>query len=526
MAREVISIDQPVSGQTVARIARQRVPTELRCGRERWAQIARSYERLKARIDAEGVQVYGVTTGFGEGARKSVNSRVNPDLQSNLLHYLDCSLGELASPTIARATLLLRIISLAQGYSAVSPALIERLIAIHDAGYAPAIPVQGSLGASGDLIPLASIGQALRGLGEVHGPDDKLVPAMYMLRSLGLAPFEFADKDALGLVNGTAFMTALACVALVELEHVLEWSLHSMSALFVALRAHPSAFSVLVNERAKSHPGQTAVAARIRELTGFTEFDFSPQRETGHHSENLQDPYSIRCTPQVLGPVFEIFEQAKLVVDREVNSCNDNPLLDPDSGFIASGGNFYGGAIAMAMDQLAWAGAHLADLMDRQILLLMHDNWNRGLPPDLTGAGDVAGADKLAHHGLKGLHQHASATASEIVRLAVPSSIFSRSAESHNQDKISLGTHAARNFTQQLSLLADLTALHCSCAVQALDLRHDHTPPALNAFRSSVRTHVPFVDVDRPLRADLLRLRARITHSGPISIEHAEWEVE
>ncbi|HEY6880808.1 MAG TPA: aromatic amino acid ammonia-lyase [Polyangiales bacterium] len=515
MAREVIRIDQPVSSRTVARIARGGVATELVCPPEHWEQLARSHQRLRARIEAEGVQVYGVTTGFGEGARKSVDSQLNPDLQSNLLHYLDCSLGELAPPAVARATLLLRIISLAQGYSAVSPALIRRLIAIHDAGYAPAIPVQGSLGASGDLIPLATIGQCIRGLGEVYGPDDRLLPAMHMLQRLELSPFEFADKDALGLVNGTSFMTALACLALVEFGHVLDWSLHAMGALFVALRAHPSAFSRLVNERAKSHPGQTYAAQRLRELAGFVDQDFSPQRAAGHHSQNLQDPYSIRCTPQVLGPIFEIVTQAEQVIDREVNSCNDNPLLDPDTGWIASGGNFYGGAIAMVMDQLAWAGSHLADLQDRQILLLMHDRSNRGLPADLTGAGDVTGADVLAHHGLKGLHQHASALASEIVRLAVPSSIFSRSAESHNQDKISLGTHAARNFTQQLSLLADLTTLHAACAVQALDLRHDHTPAALNVFRSSVREHVPFVDLDRPLRADLLRLRARVVVSGP-----------
>ncbi|HEX5658880.1 MAG TPA: aromatic amino acid lyase, partial [Polyangiales bacterium] len=143
------------------------------------------------------------------------------------------------------------------------------------------------------------------------------------------------------------------------------------------------------------------------------------------------------------------------------------------------------------------------------------DRTNRGLPSDLTGASHVTGANALAHHGLKGLHQHASALASEIVRLAVPASIFSRSAESHNQDKISLGTHSARNFTQQLGLLADLTTLHAACAVQALDLRHEHTPPALNAFRSSVREHVPFVDLDRPLRADLMRLRTRVVQNGP-----------
>ncbi|HEX5661550.1 MAG TPA: aromatic amino acid lyase, partial [Polyangiales bacterium] len=221
MAREVLRIDQPISCLTAARVARAPGSVTLRCSPERWQRIAQGHQLLRQRI-AQGVQVYGVTTGFGEGARKTLDAQLNPDLQSNLLHYLDCALGELASPEVARATLLMRIISLAQGYSAVSPALIERLIAVHDAGYAPAIPLQGSLGASGDLIPLASVGQAIRGLGEVYGPDGQLVPAMHMLRALELAPFEFTDKDALGLVNGTSLMTALASLALADLTHVLD----------------------------------------------------------------------------------------------------------------------------------------------------------------------------------------------------------------------------------------------------------------------------------------------------------------
>lgn len=501
------TLDQPISWKMVVDSARMRVPLAVEPSAAQWGMITRSHAQLVERI-SDGVQVYGVTTGFGESARRTVSPDVQRALQSNLLDYLDCALGELASPELARATLLIRIVSLAQGYSAVSPELVRRLIAVYSAGYAPAIPLQGSLGASGDLIPLASIGQCIRGVGEAYTAQGELISAQQMLERLGLGPFEFAGKDALGLVNGTSLMTATACLAIEAFEAVWDWYSHSAAGLFTALRVHSSAFSSLVNTRAKSHPGQSHVAAVIRELCGWQSFDFAPQRENGEHQASLQDPYSMRCTPQVLGPCWEVLQSAKAMVEREINSCNDNPLVDPESGEIASGGNFYGGYIALAMDQLAWAGAHIADLMDRQILVAVHENLNRGLPSNLSGASRVAelGQEALAHHGLKGLHQHASALTSEIVRMAMPCSTFSRSAESHNQDKISLGTHSARNALAQLKLLKQLGAIHSACAAQALDLRGEGIPEKLEPWHRSVRAHVPFVHKDQRLRAALQSL--------------------
>lgn len=505
--------DVPLCVRAVCDSARMRVPLMVEPSAAQWAMIEGSHAQLLRRIE-DGVQVYGVTTGFGEGARRTVSPDFQRALQSNLLDYLDCALGELASPELARATLLIRIISLAQGYSAVSSELVRRLIAVHAAGYAPAIPLQGSLGASGDLIPLATVGQCLRGLGQVYTAHNELISASQMLERLGLRPFEFAGKDALGLVNGTSLMTATACLALDAFESVWDWAMHSCAGLFSALRVHASAFSTLVNERAKSHPGQSYVAAVMRALCEWSDFDFAPQRAHGEHQASLQDPYSMRCTPQVLGPCWEVLQSATAMVEREINSCNDNPLVDPDTGEIASGGNFYGGSIALAMDQLAWANAHIADLMDRQILVAVHENLNRGLPSNLSGAGRLSGlgAEALAHHGLKGLHQHASALTSEIVRLAVPCSTFSRSAESHNQDKISLGTHAARNALAQLGLLQQLAAIHSACAAQAIDLRADRVPDTLATWHREVRTCVPFVDKDQRLAAPLQQLCGRIAH--------------
>lgn len=520
-----ISLEVPVSWSLVVTAARAPGTVAIEPSPGRWQRIERSHAHLMRRLREDGLQVYGVTTGFGAGAKKSVSDRSAAELQSNLLSYLDCSLGELASPEISRATLLLRIVSLAQGYSAVSPALLRHLIAIHNAGYCAAIPTQGSLGASGDLIPLASVGQCARGIGQAYAPDGCLVPADRMLRSLGLPPFRFEGKDALGLVNGTALMTAIACFALETFEYVCEWAIHGSAGLFHALRAHPSAFSELVNSRAKRHPGQSHVAERLRRLCAWQDFDFAPRRERGTHDLSLQDSYSIRCTPQVLGPVWEAFEAARDAVEREVNSCNDNPLVDPDTGMLSSGGNFYGGSIALAMDQLAWAGAHVADLLDRQITLAVQEKYSRGLPADLSGAAlaaagqgrpDAEAFDALSHHGLKGLHQHANALTCDIVRLAVPSSIFSRSSESHNQDKISLGTHAARNAAQQLELLARLAAIHSACAAQALELRGEGAPPTLAPWLASVREHVPFVRADVSLRAPLLELVRRISCGGPV----------
>ncbi len=508
-------LEATLAWRTVVDAARRRIQLTLRPSAAVWDGITRSHARLCERI-ADGVQVYGVTTGFGEGAKRTVPADFQRLLQSNLLDYLDCGMGALVTEEVARATLLIRIVSLTQGLSAVSPGLVAQLLAVHNGGYAPAIPEQGSLGASGDLIPLAALGQCLRGVGQAYGPDGQLVPAREMLDDLDLAPFEFTGKDALGLINGTSLMTAIACFALDTFESVWEWTMCATSGLFTALRAHPSAFSELVNARAKTHPGQTRVAATIRELCDWRDFDFAPRREHGEHERSLQDAYSLRCTPQILGPCWEVLEHAKASVEREINSCNDNPLVDPETGAIASGGNFYGGSIAMAMDQLAWAGSHLADVLDRQILLAVHENTNRGLPSNLTGAArGSSGAEHLAHHGLKGLHQHANALTCEIVRLAVPASIFSRSSESHNQDKISLGTHAARNTRNQLELIKQLVTIHNVCAAQALELRDEALPVRLEAWHKLVRQHVPFVGPDVALRDALTSLCATIAAGSP-----------
>lgn len=509
---EIYTFVHPLDRSKVSRAAMGLIQLKIELPSSRLTLIERGFETLQRRVNKEGIQIYGVTTGFGDSARHSLEAGAHGELQQSLLSYLSCAFGEMADLATSRATLLLRIIALGQGYSAVSPRLVQNLISLHNGGYAPVIPLEGSLGASGDLIPLASIGLALRGQGECYAPDGSRVASSQVLKTLGLEAFDFPGKDALGLVNGTSMMTAIACLALQTFENNWLAMTRSVGGALMALRADPSAFSILVNDRAKTHPGQSQVARDLRALCGWQdETDFAKKRDPGEHQENLQDPYGLRCTPQILGPCLEAFEHASTMVEREINSANDNPLLDPDSGSVSSGGNFYGGSIALAMDQLAWAVAHSADLLDRQILLLVTDRTNRGLPSNLTGNKDGTGA----HHGFKGVHQYATSLTAEIMRLAVPCSIFSRSTESHNQDKISLGTHSARNAKRSIELLNRLVALHSACAAQALELRRDqakgfYIPEPLLPWLSGVREHLSRVEKDRPLGQELSTLAAAI----------------
>jgi histidine ammonia-lyase len=515
-----VLIDQELSWKTLARASMGLTNPVINLSSQSVAKIKASYLHLKRRIEVEGIQVYGVTTGFGDNAKRSVASGTDGMLQENLLAYLDCAFGDTASARVSRATLLLRINCFAQGYSAVSPDLVETLIKVFNAGYAPVLPLEGSLGASGDLIPLASIGRALQGEGSFYDRNDRIVPAREVLSRLEMKPFPFRGKDALGLVNGTSMMTAISALVLEATHAQWDWIMHSVGASLASLRAHPSAFSPLVNSRAKRHEGQSEVARLLTRIVGWTaDADFAPQRNTGEHQQSLQDSYALRCTPQVLGPCWEVIQQAGSLVNAEINSANDNPLVDPDTGAISSGGNFYGGSIAQAMDQLAWANAHIADLLDRQILLLVSESASRGLPPNLSGAHlNADDPARFAHHGMKGLHQYATSLTAEIVRLAVPASIFSRSTESHNQDKISLGTHSAKNALRSQELLRRLVTLHLACSAQALELAKkvhglEATPP-LQAWLVEVRTSVQILMEDRSLAAELKQLEARIVAGG------------
>lgn len=468
------------------------------------------------------IPIYGVTTGFGDSSFRLIRPERSGDLQRNLVSYLLCGTGALLPRDVCRATLLFRLQSLTRGLSGVSPELIERLRIFLERDWIPAIPREGSLGASGDLIPLAYIAQAIQGEGHVFDPDadgeTALVPTAELLARAGLSPYALKPKEGLALVNGTSVMAGLALVNLREAQFLTDLACLTSAWLCLVLQGRTEAFEPLVNERASRHPGQARIARSILALLREERYVPVPLDQLRIHGSEtkdfVQDRYSLRCTPQILGPVTETVEQGFRWLQDEVNGASDNPLIDPvteGSPRLAMGGNFYGGYLAQGMDYLKVALAHNADLMDRQLMCLIDEKSNRGLPPNLAAWNRMPADERALHHGLKGLHQAVSALTSEVMAKAIPNSIFSRSSESHNQDKVSLGMSAGVQCHDQLDQLFTIAAIYLICLAQALDLREVSVVGRLSRqYYELVRSAVPFIERDQPLEQPVRAMAARL----------------
>lgn len=455
------------------------------------ARVKAGRERFDALLES-GVPIYGVTTGFGASVTKPIARAQSEKLQANLIAYLTCGTGPRLPREAVRATMLFRLNSLARGFSGVSVELVERLRFFLERDWIPPVPREGSLGASGDLIPLAYVAQALQGKGEVDtglGPR----PVAELLQAAGKGPYTLKAKEGLALVNGTSAMAGLALVNYAHCEQLVELAIAATALTCLALGGRVEPFSSLVNAEAKMFSGQRSVAAAVR---GMLEAEgYAP--EAGKNP--IQDKYSLRCAPQVLGPVLETLRLAESWLETEINGVSDNPLVGSD-GELAMGGNFYGGYLAHGTDYVKICLAHVADLADRQLITLMDEHSNRGLPANLANWHEGNADEHFLHHGLKGLHQSVSALTSEITAKANPVSVLSRSSESHNQDKVSLGMSAGVQLFEMIPQSYNLLSMHLACLAQALDLRG----VKLRGERGMklyqiVRKHVPFVEFDQPL---------------------------
>lgn len=464
-------------------------------------RVERSHGHLCGLLERQ-VPVYGVNTGFGDSLFRFIPTAQAETLQKNLISYLLCGTGERLSATVARATCLFRLQSLCRGHSGVSWQLIETLKTFIEKDWLPIIPCQGSLGASGDLVPLAYLGEILQGEGQIQTPEG-IFPAGELLKKNKLSPYRLKAKEGLALVNGTSTMAGLAFVNLTEINELLELCTVATAWYCLGLQGRKEAFGPLVNGRAKTHAGQSRVAREILHLLNAEEYLAMPIDQIGVEKLQtvslVQDRYSLRCTPQILGPVRDTLLMVEKWLEEEINSVSDNPLID-DDGTLAMGGNFYGGYLSHGMDYLKICLGHMADLIDRQLMTLIDEKSNRGLPPNLANWNGMKADERHLHHGLKGLHQAVSAITSEIMAKSLPNGIFSRSSESHNQDKVSLGMSAAVSCSQMFDPLYTITAMHLICLAQALDLRGIK----LKGERSrklfdTIRQHVPFVDKDMAL---------------------------
>ncbi len=446
--------------------------------------------------------IYGVTTGVGDSCVRRIPANLVPEFSLQISRFHGCGLGRHFDRPTTRAILLVRLVSLSLGYSAVRMQLLQGLVHLLNHDILPLIPEEGSVGASGDLTPLSYVAAALMGEREVLYRGE-IRPALEVLRETGAKPLELGPKEGLAIMNGTSVMTAVACLAFNRAKYLVRFCSRLTAMFSVALEGNKAHFDPRLFAW-KPHPGQAEVAGWIAEDVGYD--------ASYAHSSNarLQDTYAIRCAPHVIGVLADALPWMRAQIEIELNSCNDNPLVDPESGEVLHGGNFYGGHIAFAMDAMKTAVANLADLLDRQVALLLNDKRNNGLPLNLSGAAE----ERLpVNHGFKAVQIACSAWAAEALKLTMPASVFSRSTESHNQDKVSMGTIAARDCIRVLELTEQVAVAALLAGAQALDLRRRQQrldwaalSPGLRSLHEQLRQHSPLVAEDRPLETELRQL--------------------
>lgn len=458
--------------------------------RERVSRCRAAIEGILSR----GETVYGVNTGFGRLADVKIPPQDIRALQANLIRSHAAGVGAPLPADIVRLALVLRANTLAKGYSGVRPETLDAILAALNAGFVPVVPERGSVGASGDLAPLAHMTLALMGEGEALASGSR-VPAGEALRALGLKPIVPEAKEGLALVNGTQVSCALVAKALVRARRLLR-SADVLGALSLdALLGTNKAFSPRIHEL-RPHPGQRASAANLARLIEGSGYLFS-HRDCG----KVQDAYSLRCMPQVHGAAREGVAFAETLVERELNAATDNPLVFPEDGSVLAGGNFHGAPIALAADVLTIALTDLASIAERRIERLVNPDLSE-LPAFLTGA------DAGLNSGLMMAQVTAAALVSELKVFSHPASVDNIPTCGSREDHVSMATHASRKALEATGMVAQVLAVEALAAAQGLDLRSKElkSSAALEAVRRAIRERSPHLGRDRFLAPDLARL--------------------
>jgi histidine ammonia-lyase len=457
-------------------------------GRER---VRRGADLLAAALSSEA-PIYGVTTGVGDSVTTAIAASMADRFPLNLLRFHGCGVGPKLTGTEAATVVAVRLASLSRGYGGVREVVVDRLCQLLALRLLPRIPGLGSVGASGDLTPLSYLAALLVGEREATLRGE-LMSAAEAHAAVGLEPLTLLPKESLAIMNGTSVLTALGCLAWERARYLARLVAAITAGLSDVVRGNAEHFSARIFEL-KPHPGLVKAAAWIRE---DIELEARKQTSLGR----LQDRYSIRCAPHVIGVLVDAVAQLEQTLFIEANSINDNPILDPDTGSILHGGNFYAGHAGFALDALKVAVANVADLLDRQLVLLCDGSVNGGLPTNLVAAPFP---ESTIHHGFKAVSIAASALTAEALKLTVPASIFSRSAEAHNQDKVPMASIAARDSLAILDLTENVAAMALLAVCQGYDLRAgEHCHGRLTALWRTIREHIPMVEADRPMDGDL-----------------------
>jgi histidine ammonia-lyase len=437
---------------------------------------------------ADNRAVYGITTGFGHFARVTIPNEHIRELQKNLLMSHSTGTGPYISDDQVRAMMLLRINALIKGYSGIRWKTLERLLFMLNQNILPLVPQKGSVGASGDLVPLAHMSSPLIGLGKVKYKN-KIREADELLQKLGLKPLVLEAKEGLALINGTQMMSAVGCLNVYDSGILCKTADIASACSIEALRGTDAPFDSRVHEL-RPHPGQKRVAENIKALLKNSRILISHK-----HCEKIQDAYSLRCIPQVHGATRDALEYTRQVMQTEINSVTDNPLLFPDSGESISCGNFHGQPLALSLDFLGIAVSELADISERRIERLV-DPGLSNLPPFLTEEGGLNSGYMITQYA-------AAALVSENKVLSHPASVDSIPTSANQEDHVSMGTISAFKCCEIIKNVRSVLAIELMCAAQGLDfIQPDPGDGVKEAYRI-IRQLVPTLTHDRVMAYDL-----------------------
>ncbi len=493
-----IQVGGRLSFADIVQVAREHTPVTL-ASRAR-SQMARS-RAVVDRLVRDGRTVYGITTGVGELAGVAISPQQSAQLQVNIVRSHSAGVGTPLPEEVVRAMMLLRAHALALGYSGIRAEPVALLLEMLNRGVHPVIPSQGSVGASGDLAPLAHLALALIGEGEASF-QGRAMPAAQALAAAGLHPVVLEAKEGMALINGTQMMTAYGALAVSDASAAARCADIAGAMSFEALRGIPDAFDPLLHD-VRPHPGQRASALNLRRLLDGSEIlaQTSPQAK-------VQDAYALRCMPQVHGASRDAVGYATQVIEVEINAATDNPLIFPDENRVISGGNFHGQPLAIALDVLAIAASSLATIAERRIERLVNPHLS-GLPAFLTADGGL-------HSGLMLAQYTAAALVSENKVLAHPASVDSIPTSANQEDHVSMGAAAARKAARVLAHVQQVLGIELICAAQALEFHLPLRPArGTRAAYDAVRAVIPRLDGDRVLAQDLAR-GADLIRSGEL----------
>jgi histidine ammonia-lyase len=488
---------EPLTLDRIVDVARHRARVELSAAARARIEAARAVVDEIVRGGDGAPAVYGVNTGFGFLADVRISAAEIRALQRNLVRSHAAGVGPSLPGEVVRGMLLLRAQVLADGHSGVRLAVADLLVAMLNRGVHPVVPAQGSVGASGDLAPLAHLALVVMGEGEAEF-EGQISDGGSALARAGLAPIELEAKEGLSLVNGTQLMTAIGALALVDGEQAARTADLAGALSLEALKGTPRAFDPRIHQ-VRPHPGQATSAANLARL-----LEGSGIVESHKDCGKVQDPYSLRCMPQVHGATRDALAYARRVLEIEASSATDNPLVFPSEKEMISGGNFHGQPVALALDFAGIAVAELANIAERRVEQLVNPHLSSGLPAFL-----------VEHSGLNSGYMMAQVTAAALVSenkiLAHPASVDSIPSSAGREDHVSMGVHAADKLRRIVDNVRNVLAVELLCATQGVDLRAPHRPgAALSAVHAAVRERVPHLETDRPLYRDIAAVRKLI----------------